>query len=462
MGEGTTGATGRMMTSQANRPQYLVIFRERSERNVSLLSEIRKVGEAKGVRTRASQVMLEAKAPGTAPTTVFQRFGIAATDLTEDELASLQQQERVAAVTYNEVRTIPPFRPSTEIDGAALASGETGVAPAAEASPRMAFLDGMLAAITAMRAFEGQAAGVAVPAAPALTLLPAAQAAAVRRTWGLAAVGITANYSVASGKGVKVAVLDTGINLLHPDFQGRFEEDVNAVSFVPGARVQDGYGHGTHCAGTVGGPRNTFSGIRYGAAPDVDLLIGKVLSNQGSGFDEWILNGIDWAADNGARIISMSLSSVRQQGQPFSQAYETVASTLLDEGVLIVAAAGNSSDRPDVLAPVENPAACPSILAVAAIDRFRQIADFSCKQLDAIGQLDVSAPGVAVYSAWKGRRYVVIDGTSMATPHVAGVAALHVERNSNITARELWQLLRQRVTPLGNQEDFGSGLVQVP
>lgn len=461
MGEGATGATGRMMTRQANRPQYLVIFRERSERNVSLLSELRKVGAAQGVRTRASQVMLEAKAPGTAPTTVFQRFGIAATDLTEDELASLQQQERVAAVTYNEVRTIPPFRPSAEIDGAALASGEAGVAPAA-VSPRLAFLDGMLAAITAMRAFEGQAAGGAVAAAPALTLLPAAPAAAVRRTWGLAAVGITANYRVASGKGVKVAVLDTGINLLHPDFQGRFEEDVNAVSFVPGASVQDGHGHGTHCSGTVGGPRNTFSGIRYGVAPDVDLLIGKVLSTQGSGFDDWILNGIDWAADSGARIISMSLGSTRQQGEPFSQAYETVASTLLDEGVLIVAAAGNGSDRPDVLAPVENPAACPSILSVAAIDRFRQIADFSCPQLDDIGQLDVSAPGVAVYSAWKGRRYVVIDGTSMATPHVAGVAALHVERNPNMTARELWQLLRQRVTPLGNQADFGSGLVQVP
>ena len=132
-------------------------------------------------------------------------------------------------------------------------------------------------------------------------------------------------------------------------------------------------------------------------APDADLIVGKVLNNEGEGQDDQILDGIDWAADFGAKIISMSLGSERAAGQPFATPYERLAERLLASGVLFVAAAGNESNRPFSTAAVGNPAACPSIMAVAAVDRNRQVASFSCAQLDGIGTLDISGPGVAVY-----------------------------------------------------------------
>jgi subtilisin family serine protease len=261
---------------------------------------------------------------------------------------------------------------------------------------------------------------------------------------------------------VKVAVLDTGVNMRHPDFVGRFDEGVNAVSFVNGQGVQDGHGHGTHTTGTVAGPSRSVGGIRYGVAPDADIFSGKVLSNRGSGSDDTIIEGIDWARDQGCKVISMSLGSAREPGEPFSAAYESLAQQLLDDGVLIVAAAGNESDRPDILAPVGNPAACPSILAVAAIDRRLGIADFSCRKVDPIGEVNISGPGVAVYSAFKGNQFVTLDGTSMATPHVAGAAALFLETNPQLTARELWRSLVDGARSLGSTADFGSGELQVP
>lgn len=441
------------------RPQFIVVFRERSERNVSLLSRIRRVGQAQGVTARAGQAVLAAKGTSPALSKVYERLGVAVTDLTENEVKSLEAQEQVAAVVRNEIRTIPPLRPSSQTEGLESAlDTDVGQSLEAATAARLAFLDGMLAAIAAVRAYEGQGSG-AVPPAPATSPEVAARA---RRTWGLAALGMRADYNIATGRGVKLAVLDTGINLRHPDFAGRLQTGITAVSFIPWQSVQDGHGHGTHCAGVAAGPRNTFSGTRYGVASEVDLLVGKVLSNQGSGSDDGILEAIDWAADQGARIISMSLGSPRDPGEGFSQAYETVAQALLNQGIIIVAAAGNESDRPLSPAAVGHPAACPSILAVAAIDRQRRVADFSCRQMDAIGEVNVSAPGVSVYSTWLGQRYTMLDGTSMATPHVAGVAALLLERNPQFSGQELWQAVQTTATVLGAAADFGSGLVQAP
>jgi subtilisin family serine protease len=158
----------------------------------------------------------------------------------------------------------------------------------------------------------------------------------------------------------------------------------------------------------------------------------------------------------------MSLGSPRDPGEGFSPAYEAVAQALLNQGIIIAAAAGNESDRPEFPAAVGNPAACPSILSVAAIDRWRQVADFSCRQMDNIGEVNVSAPGVSVYSTWRGQQYIRLDGTSMATPHVAGVAALLLEKNPQFSGQDLWQALQTTATVLGASADFGSGLVQAP
>ena len=138
-----------------------------------------------------------------------------------------------------------------------------------------------------------------------------------------------------TGDGIGLAVLDTGINLNHPDFQGRVVEGQTAVSFVPGETVQDGNGHGTHCAGLAAGPQDPRRGRRYGVAFDASLLVGKVLNDQGSGYDSQILDGMDWAAEKGAKIISMSLGSTRGANVAAAVAYERLASELMQQGILI-------------------------------------------------------------------------------------------------------------------------------
>jgi subtilisin family serine protease len=265
-----------------------------------------------------------------------------------------------------------------------------------------------------------------------------------------------------SGRGATIAVLDTGMDLSHPDLASRLAGDWATATFVPGETVQDGHGHGTHCVGVVGGPRRSASGTRYGVAPGARVLVGKVLSDAGTGFSDWILDGIDWAADNGARVISLSCLSSRAPGQPYTIVYERVAQNLLQSrpGTVLLAAAGNASERPWYTRPVDNPAACPSLLAVAAVHRAGRIATFSGQQMDDIGEVNLSAPGVHVHSAWTGGGFRTLSGTSMAVPHVAGVAALYVEEEPALSGTGLWRALGERALRLGDARDFGRGLVQ--
>lgn len=278
-------------------------------------------------------------------------------------------------------------------------------------------------------------------------------------TWGLQAVG--APNSTATGLGVRVAVLDTGLDLRHPDLAGR---TITPKSFVQGEEVQDGHGHGTHCVGTSCGPREPATAPGYGVAYEAEIFAGKVLSNAGSGADGGILSGIAWAIANGCRVVSMSLGAATQPGQPFSRTYERVASRALSRGTLIIAAAGNESERAaGTIAPVGHPANCPSIMAVGALDMQGQVADFSCGTVDAIGSVDLVGPGVDVYSSWPqplGHRR--ISGTSMATPHAAGIAAL-ISQATGATGYELWARLSQTARRLGlPSTDVGAGMVQAP
>ena len=277
-------------------------------------------------------------------------------------------------------------------------------------------------------------------------------------TWGLQAVG--ADVSTATGKGVKIAVLDTGWETGHPDFGGRA---ITTKSFITGEDVQDGHGHGTHCIGTSAGPRKPATLPGYGVAHEAEIFAGKVLSNAGSGSDGGILAGIDWAVSNGCAVISMSLGADVPAGTPYSQIYETVAQRALAKGTLIIAASGNASSRPGRVAPVGHPARCPSIIAVAAIDVNRAIASFSSGSADKIGQIDVCGPGVDVYSSFKlPEKYKRLRGTSMATPHAAGVAVLIAEK-TGARGYELWARLVGAALRLPlPSTDIGAGLVQAP
>lgn len=292
-------------------------------------------------------------------------------------------------------------------------------------------------------------------------------------TWGLQATGvIDSRYS---GRRVRVAVLDTGFDLAHLDFRGRA---VVSQSFVARQQVQDENGHGTHCIGTACGPRQPAGGRRYGIAYDAEIYVGKVLSNQGSSLGRSTLAGIEWALSNGCHIISMSLGGPVSRGQAYSEAFERAGRVALERGALIIAAAGNESRRSrGETAPVASPANCPSIMAVAAVDWHFGVADFSNDAINEDGRVDVAGPGVDIYSSapdpaappqpptfrhWAAR-HDVLSGTSMATPHVSGIAALWREAYPDLSAEGLWRRLIASARPLkAPVVSVGAGLVKSP
>jgi subtilisin len=271
-------------------------------------------------------------------------------------------------------------------------------------------------------------------------------------TFGLKA--IKAVTSPLTGKGIKVAVLDTGFDLQHPDFQGR---SIVSQSFVPGETVQDGNSHGTHCIGTSCGFKDV-NGRQYGVAHQATIYVGKVLSNAGSGSSSWILAGMEWAIANQCQVISMSLGNTNPTP---STAYETIGRRALQNGCLIVAAAGNHGPG-----TVGQPANSPSIMAVAAVDSCLLVPTFSSPSgSSSAANVNIAAPGVQVYSSvpMSRGRYAVFNGTSMATPHIAGIAALYAQSDPNARGARLWQLLTSRALRLQQPtKSVGSGLGQAP
>ncbi|MEX2591247.1 MAG: S8 family serine peptidase [Anditalea sp.] len=278
-------------------------------------------------------------------------------------------------------------------------------------------------------------------------------------TWGIEATKV--NDSPYTGKGIKVAVLDTGFAVNHPDFEGR---EVIAESFVEGENADDFHGHGTHCIGTACGAAD-MEGLRYGIAKESIIYTGKVLNNQGSGAESWVIDGITWAANNGCKVISMSLGSAVLPGEGYSLAYERTAKNALSKGAVLVAAAGNDSSRSrNVFRPVGSPANCPSIVAVGAVDAELNIADFSNRAINPDQLIDIVAPGVDIYSSFSGSmRYRTISGTSMAAPHVAGILALLWEKYPSQSPNGIIEEMQRLAHNLKlGQKDIGSGLVNAP
>jgi subtilisin len=260
---------------------------------------------------------------------------------------------------------------------------------------------------------------------------------------GIAQVKAPGAWNCSRGMGIRVAVLDTGIDNAHPDLAPNF---AGGVSFVPGQTFKDGNGHGTHCAGTIGAAING-SGV-VGVAPSASLYAVKVLSNAGSGQWSWLIAGIDWCIKNGMRVLSMSMG-----GDTAPAALQLMCDAAFQKGLLLVAAAGNSPVK-----PVIAPARYRSVIAVSAIDSANNIAAFSARGPD----VEVCAPGVNVLSTMPGGGYGTMSGTSMACPHASGTAAVAWGAHryaTNVTMRRLLAWTADNLGVPGRDPLFGFGRV---
>jgi subtilisin len=260
--------------------------------------------------------------------------------------------------------------------------------------------------------------------------------------WGIGRVNAPRAWALGcEGQSIRVAVVDTGVGP-HIDLGA----PVAGATFVPGtSSPNDDNDHGTHVAGTILARRNRVGVV--GVAPRALLMRTKVLNHAGSGLDSWIAAGIVWAANHGARVINLSLGA-HNRSDVIERAihYATIV-----RKALVVAAAGNNFGGP-VLYPARN----PLCMAVAATDQNNRRAAFSNRG----PELDIAAPGVNVLSTLPGNRYGVMNGTSMATPHVAGVAAIALGRKPLMGPFQTRSFMEQTAIPLGPIADYGRGLVQ--
>ncbi|MFI7361278.1 S8 family serine peptidase [Streptomyces sp. NPDC050149] len=269
-----------------------------------------------------------------------------------------------------------------------------------------------------------------------------------------------------TGKGAKVAVLDTGIDVNHPDFAGLID---GTVSFVPGENVTDVNGHGTHVAGTIVGSGTASGGDNKGVAPGADLFVGKVLGGaEGYGQDSWVMAGMQWAAESGADVVNMSLgdSYPTDGSDPMSQ---TVDALSAQYGTLFVIAAGNAGPE-----TVSAPGAAASALTVAATDKEDRLASFSSTgPLAYSGGMkpDIAAPGVDITAPRSQEMtdggeglYRTLSGTSMATPHVVGAAAILAQQHPDWNGAQLKEHLMSTAKGLDegySPYEVGTGRVDV-
>lgn len=269
--------------------------------------------------------------------------------------------------------------------------------------------------------------------------------------WGISRVNAPKVWTTTTADPIKVAIVDTGIDIKHPDLKENLKGGVNAIWAT--SSYTDDNGHGTHVAGTVAAVNNNFGVV--GVGPKIDLYAVKVLDRKGSGYLSDVIEGLDWAIANGMQVVNMSLGT-SSDVQSFHDAVARVNAA----GIVQVAAAGNSGGA------VNYPAAYSEVIAVSATDQADVIASWSSRG----AEVDLAAPGVSIYSTYKGSAYSTLSGTSMASPHVAGAAALVLsiptkcDYNSDgkCSPAEVQQRLEETARDLGavgKDNLYGSGLI---
>lgn len=271
-----------------------------------------------------------------------------------------------------------------------------------------------------------------------------------------------------TGKAIRVAVIDTGIDGTHPDLANKVVAFGDFVNKKPTA--YDDHGHGTHCSGTIGG--SATSGTSIGVGPDVRFIGAKFLSASGSGTFANAVLAMQWIADpdgkpetnDGANISSNSWGggAPNANEDPKDNALCQAVDSWVKLGIAPIFAAGNSGPGPK---SVGLPGGCPNALTVGATDANDQIASFSSRgpavwKTGSFVKPEIVAPGVKIKSAMPGGKYAEMSGTSMATPHVAGVVSLMYQLQPKITAEQLLNVLKSTAAKVGQDPNtFGAGRI---
>jgi len=263
--------------------------------------------------------------------------------------------------------------------------------------------------------------------------------------WGLRKIRAPKAWDTSKGTGTEIAVLDTGIDTDHPDLQAKIADQEDFVN--NDAVAEDRNGHGTHVSGIAAAVTNNAAGVA-GTCPDCRLLIGKVLKDDGRGSEFDVADGIRWAADNDVEAINLSLG-----GRGDSDAVRSAVNYAWNKGSVVVAAAGNDGGNIKIY-----PAAYAKAIAVAATNNKDKRASLS----NYGGWLDVSAPGTGILSTYLSGTYVATGGTSMATPHVAGLAGLLAAKPQVGTATKIRGIVESTAVdrgPVGKDKYHGWGRI---
>ena len=271
-----------------------------------------------------------------------------------------------------------------------------------------------------------------------------------------------------SGKGVKVAILDSGIDLKHPEFNS-MNISQRAINFVnPGDSVQDYYGHGTHVAGIACGTK--MEGLQYGVASKATLYVVKVINDIGLiRLKSWVTDGIDWALEKKCNIINLSLGYEVEEGYAVDEEFQKAVTKAREKKAIVVAAVGNGSTRVynkstrPFYSPIETPSNCEHAVAVSAINESSKIYRKANRSINQDQEVDFIAPGVKIFSSYplehNPKGYAFLDGTSMATPFISGLLALYYEGNLDKDPDEIIKLLNRNIAPLKiNTLDAGNGM----
>lgn len=273
--------------------------------------------------------------------------------------------------------------------------------------------------------------------------------------WGISQIDAPSMWSISRGGGVKVGIIDTGIDKTHPDLAANIAGGINFVRpknptkpVDPSAWTDDN-GHGTHVAGTIAAIDNTIGVV--GVAPNAKLYGIKVLNSSGSGYLSDIISGIEWSINNDMDVINMSLGSSSDV-----QALHDAVDAAYNAGIVVIAAAGNEGDNNLSTNEIGYPAKYSSVIAVAATDANNIVATFSSDG----DEVEVSAPGVSIYSTLKGGTYTTMSGTSMASPHAAGTAAAilasPIYSAADIDGDGTWSNLEVRLIIQRTADDLGA------